>query len=205
MLILSIILMGVATTGIGVLPPYATIGVWAPIRLVVLRRLQGFGAGAELAAAMIFVNESTGRKGKGVSGALMNIGSMLGSVLALVFFTVLSSELSSADFKQRGWRIPILFGAVLTVAGLVLRRKVAESPEFEHIAAEQRAGRVERGRANPLAAMAWPFRESPRNFVACFSCPRASTSPASSPRPSGRATSARRSGSPRRRRSSPRC
>ncbi|WP_326835291.1 MFS transporter [Amycolatopsis rhabdoformis] len=170
-LIFSILLMGLATTGIGLLPTYAAIGVWAPILLVVLRMLQGFGAGAELAAAMIFVSESTGKKGKGFSGALMNIGSMLGSVLAVVFFTVLSSELAPEAFKQWGWRIPFLFGAVLTVAGLVLRRKLAESPEFERVAREQRAGRLRRGRANPLAALAQSFRASPRNFFAGFLLP----------------------------------
>jgi MHS family shikimate/dehydroshikimate transporter-like MFS transporter len=170
-LILSIILMGAATTGIGVLPPFAAIGVWAPILLVTFRILQGFGAGAELSAAMIFVSESSRKRGKGFAASFMNIGSMLGSILAVVLFTVLSSSLAPQDFLQWGWRIPFLFGAVLTVVGLLLRRKLGESPEFERVEKERKAGRVAEARSNPFVALGRAFRASPRNFFAGFLLP----------------------------------
>jgi MFS family permease len=170
-LIFSIILMGAATTGIGLLPPFAAIGVWAPILLVLFRVMQGFGAGAELAAAMIYVNEATRKERKGLFSSFMSIGSMIGSIFAVVLFTVLSSTLGSAAFVEYGWRIPFLLGAVLTVIGLILRRKLGESPEFERVQRERAAGRIAAARANPLAAMVAAFRASPRNFFAGFLMP----------------------------------
>jgi len=170
-LIFSIILMGIATTGIGVLPPFAAIGVWAPLLLVLFRIMQGFGAGAELSAAMIFVNESTRKQRKGLFSSFMNIGSMLGSILAVILFTVLSSTLGQEAFVEYGWRIPFILGAVLTVIGLLLRRKLGESLEFERVKKERAAGRIEQARANPFAAMVRAFRASPRNFIAGFLLP----------------------------------
>lgn len=170
-LMFSIVLMGVGTTGIGLLPPYAVIGVWAPILLVTFRVLQGFGAGAELAAAMIFVNESTRKQRKGLTSSYMVAGTLAGSILAVILFTVISASLSEQAFLAWGWRVPFLLGAVLTVIGLLLRRRLGESPEFERVEAERRAGRIERARTNPLAAMAAAFRANPRNFAAGFLLP----------------------------------
>lgn len=170
-LIFSIVLMGLATTGIGLLPPFAAIGVWAPVLLVVFRIVQGFGAGAELSAAMIFVSESTRKRGKGLSGALLNSGSIMGSIVAVVLFTILSSSLPGDAFLQWGWRIPFLLGAVLTVIGVLMRRGLGESPEFERVRAERRSGRITEARANPLVALGRAFRANPRNFVASFLLP----------------------------------
>lgn len=170
-LIFSIILMGIATTGMGLLPPFAVIGIWAPILLVLLRLMQGFGAGAELASAMIYVNESTRRKAKGYHSSFLLVGSMLGAILSLLMFTGLSAALTPDDFTAWGWRVPFLFGAVLTVIGLLLRRKVGESPEFEKVQRERQAGLVPEARKNPLVAMGHAFRASPRNFIAGFLMP----------------------------------
>lgn len=167
-LIFSIILMGVATTGVGLLPPFATIGVWAPILLVVLRIAQGFGAGAELGAAIIYVNESARNKGKAFYSSFMPAGSMFGAIVALVMFTVLSAVLAPEAFLAWGWRLPFLFGSVLTVIGLVLRSKVGESPEFRRVEEERRAGKLEQARTNPFAAMGRAFKHSPRNYVSSF-------------------------------------
>ncbi|MBF4550720.1 MULTISPECIES: MFS transporter [unclassified Pseudoclavibacter] len=170
-LIFSIILMGVATTSIGLLPPFAAIGIWAPALLVLFRLMQGFGAGAELASAMIYVNESTQQKAKGYHSSFLLVGSMMGAILSLVLFTGLSAALTSEAFLEWGWRVPFLLGAVLTVIGLLLRRKVGESPEFERVQRERDAGRAPMARRNPLAAMGDAFKASPRNFIAGFLLP----------------------------------
>lgn len=170
-LILTVVLIGAATTLIGLLPGYDTIGVWAPIFLVTLRLIQGFGAGAELASAITFVNESTQKRSKGFYTALAIAVSLLGSVVAIIFFTILSSVLSEQDFTAWGWRIPFLFGGLLTFFALWMRRGLDESPEFEAVQEARQVGSLKAAHKNPLAALAVAFRSSPRNFVASFLLP----------------------------------
>ncbi|GAA4691104.1 MFS transporter [Pseudonocardia yuanmonensis] len=170
-LVFSILLMGVATTAIGLLPSYATIGVWAPILLVLLRLVQGFGAGAELGAAMIFVNESTPRRNKAFKGSFLNVGAILGSTSALLVLTILSSTLTPTQFLSWGWRLPFLFAAVLTVVCVLLRRKLDETPEFRRVEQERRDGRADRAHLNPFRQLAVAFRDDPRNFAAAFLMP----------------------------------
>lgn len=170
-LILTLIMIGSSTTLLGLLPGYAAIGIWAPILLVFLRLAQGFGAGAELAAAITFVNESSQRKKKGFYTALALATSLLGTVFAIAFFTVLSSILSPEAFHAWGWRVPFLFGGVLTLVGLVLRNRLNESPEFEAVQEARRIGTLGAAKRNPLTALAVAFRGSPRNFLAGFLLP----------------------------------
>lgn len=170
-LIFSIILMGGATTAIGLLPSYAAIGVWAPILLVLLRLIQGFGAGAELGTAIIFVNESTPPKSKGFQASWLNVGSIVGPIAALSLLTVMSSALTQEQFLSWGWRIPFLSAAVLTVICVLLRRKLDETPEFERVERERRGGRAEKAHANPFRQLAVAFGDDRRNFAAAFLMP----------------------------------
>jgi MFS family permease len=170
-LVFSIILMGVATTGLGLLPPYASIGIWAPVLLVLMRLLQGFGAGAELAGAIVYLSESTRKKGRAFAASFMPAASLLGSIIALVLFTVLSASLTRDAFLAWGWRVPFLLGAVLTVVGLILRRRMGESPEFVQVEQERRAGRIAEAKANPLTAMWRAMKASPCNWIATLLLP----------------------------------
>ncbi|GLY04098.1 MULTISPECIES: MFS transporter [Actinoplanes] len=134
-LVTTLVLMGAATTCIGLLPGYASIGVAAPILLVVLRFLQGFAVGGEWGGAVLMASESAER-GRGVfAGMFVQQGSPAGSILATFAF-LLVSRLDDDAFLSWGWRLPFLVSAVLVVIGLVVRLKVEETPEFtERVAA----------------------------------------------------------------------
>lgn len=128
-LVTTLFLMGTATTLIGLLPGYATIGVAAPILLVVLRAAQGLAVGGEWAGATLMATESASEKKRGMAGAWVQQGSPAGSIMATLMF-LLVGTLDDAAFLSWGWRIPFLFSAVLVIVGLVIRSKVEESADF---------------------------------------------------------------------------
>ena len=162
-LLICVTIIGIATALIGLLPTFAQIGIWAPILLVIVRILQGLGSGAEMAGAFIYMNESAqpGRRGRSASWTMS--AALLGSALGIVMFTVLSNVIPEPEFLAWGWRIPFLLAVPFTVAALLLRRRLPESPEFESISREKRVSMLE---AAKLA-----FAASPRNFVAAFLVP----------------------------------
>jgi MFS family permease len=170
-LILSIVLIGVSTTLIGLLPGFAQIGVWAPALLVLLRLTQGFGAGAELAGAITLLNESATRRRKGFYASFAMASGLAGSIVATLLFTIITASISSEAFLAWGWRIPFLLSAVLTVIGVLLRRRMGESPEFERVQREREQGTVRQARANPLVALGQSIKASPRNWIAGFLLP----------------------------------
>lgn len=132
MLVLSLLLMGVATFAIGLLPGYATIGVAAPILLVVLRLAQGFGVGGEWGGAVLMAVEHAPAHKKAFYGSWPQAGVPAGSVLSsLVFFLV--QLMPDEQFMSWGWRIPFLISAVLVVIGLVIRLRLSESPELTEL------------------------------------------------------------------------
>lgn len=143
-LVITLTLMGCATLGIGLLPTYATIGVAAPILLVLLRVLQGLSLGGEYGGAVLMSVEHAGEGKRGLFGALVNTGAAWGLLLANVVFLALA-QLPDATFNAWGWRIPFLLSVVLVVLGLVIRLKLTESPEFAEV---KKSGEVSR---TPLA------------------------------------------------------
>ncbi|MEV8143729.1 MFS transporter [Specibacter sp. NPDC078709] len=128
-LVATLFLMGTATTLIGLLPGYATIGVAAPILLVVFRAAQGLAVGGEWAGATLMATESASEKKKGAAGAWVQQGSPAGSIMATGMF-LLVGLLPDEAFISWGWRIPFLFSAVLVIVGLIIRAKVEESQDF---------------------------------------------------------------------------
>lgn len=128
-LVVTILLMGGATTLIGVLPTYEAIGIWAPILLTALRLLQGFGAGAEQAGATVLMAEYAPVKRRGFFSALPFIGIQLGTLLAGVVFSALSLMPEEA-FLAWGWRIPFLLSFVLILVALFVRARLRETPTF---------------------------------------------------------------------------
>ena len=145
----ALVLMGLATVAIGALPTYAQVGVWAPILLVACRVLQGLAFGAEWGGAVLMTYEHAPWRRRGAYAAVPQAGIPAGLLLAnLVFLAV-------ADWDSDwAWRIPFLASAVLVVAGLVLRSRVHESPEFTEIAA---SGAIDR--APLLTAIRGNWRE----------------------------------------------
>ncbi|HST71491.1 MAG TPA: MFS transporter [Kocuria rosea] len=132
-LVLTLVGMGAATMLIGLLPTYATIGVWAPVLLVVLRIMQGFSAGGEWGGAALMAVEHAPRHKRGLFGAYPQIGVPLGMLLATGFMFALTSALSPEQFEAWGWRIPFLSSVVLIVVGYLIRKTVDESPVFQQM------------------------------------------------------------------------
>lgn len=158
-LILTILLMGIATTAIGVLPTAAQIGIWAPILLVFLRALQGFGAGAELSGALTVAAEYTPASRRGFFTGVINGVGAVGSAIAMIAF-MLVSQMENEAFLSWGWRIPFLFSAVLFVLALYIRRTLEESPEY--LAAKEKSELQAKEAHIPLAQV---FRSSPRRMI----------------------------------------
>jgi metabolite-proton symporter len=132
MLVISLVMMGVATTLMGLMPSYALIGIAAPILLTVLRLVQGFAVGGEWGGATLMAVEHAPPGRRGFFGAFPQMGAPAGVGLATIaFFAV--SQLDPEQFLSWGWRLPFLFSAVLVVVGLVIRLSIAESPEFEKV------------------------------------------------------------------------
>ncbi|WP_431879681.1 MFS transporter [Amycolatopsis sacchari] len=134
MLVLSLLVMGVGTAFIGLLPTYATIGVAAPIALVVIRVAQGLAVGGEWGGATLLALEhARTRAQRTLLSSLPQIGLPLGVVLSSLVFLVVRLGTGDAGFAGWGWRVPFLASAVLVVVGLVIRLKLGESPEFERV------------------------------------------------------------------------
>ena len=136
-LVITLILMGTATTLIGILPTYAQIGIMAPILLVVLRGLQGFAVGGEWGGAVLLSTENARSSKRGFAGAWVQQGSPAGSILATSMF-LLVGLLPDDAFLSWGWRVPFLLSAVLVIVGLVIRMKVEESHDFVEAKAQRR-------------------------------------------------------------------
>ncbi|MEU6663157.1 MFS transporter [Streptomyces sp. NPDC046821] len=130
-LVVTLLLMGVATTLVGVLPTYGQAGTLAPVLLVALRFLQGIGLGGEWGGAALMVGEHSSGRRRGFMGALMQIGSPLGLLLANGAFSLVTYLVSDDAFFAWGWRVPFLFSSLLVVTGLWIRTQVHESPLFE--------------------------------------------------------------------------
>ena len=137
MLVLSLLMMGFATFTIGLLPGYNTIGVAAPVLLVLLRVVQGFGVGGEWGGAVLMAVEHAPPHKKAFYGAWPQAGVPAGSVLSsLVFFLV--QLMPDEKFMSWGWRIPFLISAVLVLIGLFIRLRLTESPELNEVKEEKK-------------------------------------------------------------------
>ncbi len=133
MLVFTLILMGLSTALIGLLPTYAAIGIAAPILLILLRILQGFSAGGEWGGAALMAVEHAPTARRGFFGAFPQIGVPVGMILATSTLFVITSLLTPEQFTEWGWRIPFLLSIVLIGVGYFIRRAVEESPIFQDL------------------------------------------------------------------------
>jgi MHS family shikimate/dehydroshikimate transporter-like MFS transporter len=132
MLVMTLIVMGVATTLVGLLPTYESIGIWAPVLLVVLRFLQGFAVGGEWGGATLMAVEYAPPGRRGFFGSWPGMGIPAGLVVATAVFTA-SSSLPPEQFLSWGWRVPFLVSIVLVAVGLFVRLKILETPAFQQM------------------------------------------------------------------------
>jgi MHS family proline/betaine transporter-like MFS transporter len=130
-LVVTIGLMAAATGFTGLIPTYQSIGIWAPIVLVICRLLQGFSTGGEWGGAAAFLVEYSPAGQRGLVGSMQQLSTQIGSLSGSLSAALLASNLSEADFYAWGWRLPFVVGFLLGPIGYYLRRKVAESPAFE--------------------------------------------------------------------------
>ncbi|MGO2140440.1 MAG: MFS transporter [Leucobacter sp.] len=143
MLVVTLILMGVATTLIGVLPTYAQAGMLAPVLLVLLRVLQGLSTGGEWGGAVLMAVEHSPEGKRGRMGAFPQIGVPIGLLLASGVLALMTGVISPGDaFLEWGWRVPFLLSFVLIVVGIVVRRSVEESPVFTEISERKEQSKV---------------------------------------------------------------
>jgi len=129
----TIIMMAAGTFCIGLVPSYATIGIWAPLLLLLARLVQGFSTGGEYGSAMTFVAEHAPDRRRGHLTSWLEFGTLAGIVLGASLVTALTAVLSHRELISWGWRIPFLVTAPLGLAGLYLRLKLAETPVFERL------------------------------------------------------------------------
>ncbi|MCR6480534.1 MHS family MFS transporter [Variovorax sp. ZS18.2.2] len=137
MLTLSLLMMGICTVLIGLLPTYESIGMWAAVLLVLLRIGQGLSFGGELGGAMLMAVEHAPPKWRSLVGSMPQMGAPIGVLLSSGAFALVT-QLPEASFLSWGWRLPFLASAVLIVLGVFIRMKVEESPEFMQVKVHQK-------------------------------------------------------------------
>ena len=155
-LVATLLMIGIGTTAIGLLPTYNQIGVWAPLLLVALRVVQGLGAGAEYGGAVIYLVENAPSRHRGFWGGFAPLGVSVGNLMAAGAFALVTM-LPREALMAWGWRLPFLASFLLIVVGIYVRLRVAETPVFTEAVVERH--KVER---NPATAA---LRKHPRNFM----------------------------------------
>ncbi|MFC7625938.1 MFS transporter [Microlunatus sp. GCM10028923] len=130
MLLVTLLLMSISSLLIGLLPTYASIGLLAPALLVVLRVFQGLGAGGEYAGAMLLSAEHAQPQHRGLNASIASVGNAVGSVVATAVFFGVQALMSEEAFLSWGWRVPFLLSIGVAVAGVLIRLRVTDSPEF---------------------------------------------------------------------------
>lgn len=140
-LVAAILIMSIATLGIGLLPTFASIGLVAPLLLLLLRMAQGFAAGGELVGAASFVVEYAPKNRRGLYGGLGGVGVLAGFVLGAIVVTVLTAALGTEAMSAWGWRIPFLLAAPIGLIGQYLRSKLSDTPVFRELESRQQVTR----------------------------------------------------------------
>ncbi len=128
-LIATLLLMGTATTAIGLLPTYSQIGIWAPILLILCRILQGVSVGGEWGGAVLMAGEHAPKEQRTWYASFAQLGSPAAVLLSMGIFAIVT-RMSGDSFAVWGWRIPFLLSFVLLIIGMMIRLGVNESPEF---------------------------------------------------------------------------
>jgi MHS family shikimate/dehydroshikimate transporter-like MFS transporter len=170
MLILTLILMGIATFAIGLLPTYAHIGPWAAVALVILRLAQGIGVGGECGGAVLMAVEHAPAGSRGFYGSWPQMGVPAGLLLSTAAFALVA-RLPEAQFLSWGWRLPFLMSIILVAFGLAIRVRIVETPAFTRIKEMGTAARrpiVEVLRTHPkqvLLAIGVRFAENGAFFI----------------------------------------
>ena len=165
-LVFALVLMGAASTLIGLLPTFATIGIWAAILLAVLRICQGLAIGGQWGGAALLATEYAPQDKRGFYGSFAQIGVPVGLILGNTIFLVLTATMSTDAFNAWGWRVPFLLSVVLVGVAMYIQLKIEDTPAYKQLQerAEQRQQEQGGGEAgqeggSPLIAV---FRDHPK-------------------------------------------
>ncbi|ACM28779.1 MHS family MFS transporter [Rhizobium rhizogenes] len=142
MLLFSLVMMGVATFAIGLLPNYDSIGIWAPILLLFLRVMQGLALGGEWGGAVLMAVEHAPKDKRGLYGSWVQIGVPAGTLIANLVFLAIASSMSSEDLLAWGWRVPFLASILLVAVGAYVRLNTAETPSFAKVKKEDATAKM---------------------------------------------------------------
>lgn len=135
-LVVAMLIMGISTFFVGLLPTYAQVGLLSPVLLVVLRLVQGFAVSGEMAGAGAMIVEHAPAERRGFYASFSTMGTQFGSVLGAAAFIPLDAALSPSAFQSWGWRIPFLLSALVVIVAMIIRVKVSETPAFVETAKE---------------------------------------------------------------------
>ena len=149
-LVIALVLMGVSSTLIGLLPTYAMIGVAAPILLTTLRFAQGLAIGGQWGGAMLLVTESAPANQRGYYGAFAQAGVPVGVILANLAFIVTSSMVSEESFFAWGWRIPFLASAILIGISMYIQLNLEDTKAFKELEASRQIGNTQKAIRSPI-------------------------------------------------------
>jgi MFS transporter, MHS family, shikimate and dehydroshikimate transport protein len=142
LLVFTLLLMGISTFLIGLLPTYESIGVAAPLFLLLLRILQGIAVGGEWGGAVVMCFEYARREQRGLFAAFPQVGLAVGLCLSTGMVAIMTAWLSPADFEAWGWRVAFIVSIVLVLIGLFIRLRILETPEFAKIKANEHIAKV---------------------------------------------------------------
>ncbi|MGE0623854.1 MAG: MFS transporter [Pseudomonadales bacterium] len=159
-LVTALMLMGAATTLIGLLPSYATIGALAPVLLMVLRFAQGLAVGGQWGGAMLLVTENAPAGQRGFYGAFAQAGAPVGLILANAAFLAVTASVSPEAFMDWGWRVPFVASIALIALSLYVQLRLEDTPAFKELEARKSARHTERLSDEDVAAIA-VARQSP--------------------------------------------
>lgn len=155
-LVLTILLMGGASTLIGVLPSYDQVGILAPALLVLMRLLQGFGSGAEISGTGVMLTEYAPTKRRGIIGSLTALGTNSGTLMASAIWAILLAVVGQDEVVRFWWRVPFLASFLLLFLAIWIRKHLKESPVFEATAAAEQTAE-----SAPQATTAKPVEPAP--------------------------------------------
>jgi MHS family shikimate/dehydroshikimate transporter-like MFS transporter len=156
-LISTVLMMGIASTLIGLLPTTEQIGVWAPILLVSLRLFQGIAVGGEWGGAMLLAFENSKKESRGFAASFAYMGAPAGTIIGTLMLSAMTM-LPDGQFLEWGWRVPFILSAVLMALAIFIRMRVSESRVFKEISAKSEAKK----RRVPAAEL---FREHPKSLL----------------------------------------
>lgn len=154
----TMIMMALGTFCISIIPGYATIGVAAPMLLLLARLVQGFSTGGEYGGAMTFIAEYSPDKRRGFMGSWLEFGTLVGYIMGAGSVTILGAMLSEQEMLSWGWRIPYLIAGPLGIAGMYLRMRLGETPAFEKLAeqSKEREGKRTKEEFRSIFVKNWP-------------------------------------------------